>query len=112
MRPRGARTLSVVFEVGSTLNVTPMRRIRLALLAIAAVAACDNTLTGTVPAEDAGNYVLRSMNDTLLPYLVLVQGTTQVYVIGDTIFMGVDGRYTDRSHFRRLLNGVEDFPVD
>jgi hypothetical protein len=88
-----------------------MRRLSFVALAVIIVA-CDTAPTGTVNPEDAGNYVLRSINDTLLPYTLLNNSSIQLSVVSDTIFMGVDGRFVDRTHYRRVLNGVTDFPAD
>jgi hypothetical protein len=89
-----------------------MRKIVLCLFATAAIVACNESVTGTVSAEDAGNYVLRSMNDSTLPYLYASTTTQQVFILSDTIFMGVDGRFTDHTHVRFVNNGVESLQDD
>jgi hypothetical protein len=90
-----------------------MRRLVVTSLAIATLWACgDNSSTGTVNAADAGNYVLRTINDTIMPYTLVNSSTAQLSVLADTIFMGVDGHFTDRTYQKLVQNGVTTLPVN
>ena len=89
-----------------------MRRLVVTVLAITALWACNDSPTGTVNAADAGNYVLRTINDTIMPYTLIADGTTTLDIVADTIFMGVDGHFTDRTHQRLQQNGTTTFPVN
>jgi hypothetical protein len=89
-----------------------MRRLIAAVLSFAAVVACDSNKISADLSADAGNYVLRSLNDTVLPYTVLNTASLSIVILSDTIFMGLDGRFTDRTHYQRTSSGVTDFPAD
>ena len=90
-----------------------MRRLLAAVLFTAAVAACDTSPTNSTDlSADAGNYALRTLNDTVLPYTILNTATLRLEVLGDTLFLGVNGSFTDRTHYRRTQNSVIDFPAD
>src|SRR4051812_45749223 len=80
-------------------------------LAIVTVIACSDSATGTVNAADAGNYVLRTMNDTGLPFKVFSDATQRDDIMADTIFMGVDGRFTDKTYRRLTQSGTVTLPV-
>jgi hypothetical protein len=89
-----------------------MRRLLAALFAISAVIACDSVPTGTVNSADAGNYVLRTLNDTVLPFVYAANGADQFVILADTIFMGVDGTFTDKTYSLLTQSGTTTTPVD
>jgi hypothetical protein len=89
-----------------------MRRLLAALFAVSAVIACDSVPTGTVNSADAGNYVLRTLNDSGLPFLYASTPTSSFVILADTIFMGVDGSFTDKTYSQLTQNGTTTSPVD
>jgi hypothetical protein len=89
-----------------------MRRLAIAVLGFAAIVACDSNKVTVDLSADAGNYVLRSLNDTVLPYTYTKDSVLTILITADTIFMGVDGHFLDRTHYLRTQSGVTDFPID
>ncbi len=86
-----------------------MRRLAIAVLGFAAIVACDSNKVTVDLSADAGNYVLRSLNDTVLPYTYTQDSVLTILITADTIFMGVDGHFLDRTHYLRIQSGVTDF---
>jgi hypothetical protein len=74
-----------------------------ALLAlVVAVAGCQSTEPGSQDrSAAAGVYILRTVNDTVPPFLVLRQATYIVEIMADTITLGAGGDYKDIAHYRQ-----------
>ena len=82
-----------------------MRTIALAGWVLCATIACR---TNTVPdlTPYAGNYVLRTVNDTPLPYRVHAVADTTIDIVADTIFMSASGSFIDATHYRDSASTV------
>lgn len=94
------------------MTFTPPKSARVLAAAVAstlAVSACDS-VAPTDPAviAIAGNYVLRSINDTLLPYTVQTSATAHDDIVADTLNLGLNGVFLDRSFFRHVVTGSTD----
>ncbi|MES2178935.1 MAG: hypothetical protein V4550_13835 [Gemmatimonadota bacterium] len=76
-----------------------IRKSVVAVAALAIIVGCDNGPTVDLTAQ-AGNYVLRTVNGSALPVTVEVIGLTQRDLIADTLFLGVNGSFTDNVYLR------------
>ncbi|MEP6618505.1 MAG: hypothetical protein ABJE47_04290 [bacterium] len=88
-----------------------MRKHIAVILATFAIVACDS-VTAPDLTTFAGNYALRSVNDTVLPYTVIQQSAYSLAITADTIFMSVNGIFVDVTHYKQNTNDVIDFPAD
>lgn len=88
-----------------------MRKLITALLATFAIVACDST-TAPDLTPFAGNYGLRSVNDTLLPYTVYQHIDTTIAIAADTFFLGVNGVFLNATRYRRTTTAGVDFLAD
>jgi hypothetical protein len=91
---------------------TSARALGAAFVGIVAIAACKST-SATDPAVSAaaGNYVLRTINDTVLPYTVSQSSTYRRDITADTLRIGLDGAFLDVTRFR-LDSIATTFPAD
>ena len=88
-----------------------MRKLITVVVAMIAIMACGSA-TGPDLTTYAGNYALRSVNDTLLPYVVDKQANYLLEITTDTIYVAVKGTFVDVTHYRRTNAAVIDFPAD
>ena len=88
------------------------RAVVAAFVGIVAITACAST-SATDPAVSAaaGNYVLRTINDTILPYTVSQTSTSRRVITADTLRIGLDGAFLDITCFR-LDSIATTFPAD
>lgn len=88
-----------------------MRKLIVAALAAVGIVACRSSSAPDLTTY-AGNYVLRSINDTLMPYTVAQSTNYLLQISADTIFMATNGTFVDATHYKRTNNGVIDSPAD
>lgn len=79
-------------------------------LGFAVVAGACQSSTAVDPAVTAaaGTYVLRSINDSTLPYTVDASATSHVDITADTLRVGNNGAFLDQTYLRTVTTGVAD----
>lgn len=79
-----------------------MRTLAAVSLLVLAIAACAPTEPGSQDrSATAGQYALRTVNDTAPPYVVLRGTTFAVQILSDTLNLGADGAYRGIAHYKR-----------
>ena len=81
----------------------PMRKGRLVLIAL--LAACSSGVTGITTVT--GNWTLRTVNDSSLPYTLPGSGATKTEVLDDVITLFEGFTYSETSHKRVTVNGQQ-----
>jgi len=80
-----------------------MRRLLVAFLILASAGCLNEDVVGSSTAT--GNYTLRTLNNSSLPYTIPASGTTQTEVLDATIILYQGGTYAETRHVRVTSNG-------
>jgi hypothetical protein len=90
-----------------------MRKLAVLMALIAAIA-CGDSTTAPDLTDSAGNYVMRTINGSPLPFTVLTTADVKLEITAETLYMTTNGRFSDVTRYRRtsLGAGAVDFPAD
>jgi hypothetical protein len=75
------------------------------LILVVLLAACDSGVTGI--ATVTGNWTLRTVNDSPLPYTLSGSGANKTEIVDDIIMFFEGSTYSETIHTRVTVNGTE-----
>jgi len=95
------RSKRLVLSRPPTSHALHTRRLLTVLLGIVAVGACESNATDPAVSAAAGNYVLRTINDTNLPYTVTQTTGYHIDITAETLGIALDGTFLDITRLRQ-----------
>ena len=87
-----------------------MRQIATAVV-VCGIIACGASTSPDLTSS-AGNYSLRSINDSVLPFTVQTRADYRLEITSDTIRMALNGEFTDVTHYRETSGTAIGYPAD